>query len=290
MNTHPHTDTIKNDWEQFKNLTYRDRLAFFDQKYTLLPFEYPSFDPHLSFFFDPVQSDRLLNLYQAEAHRKNLYVRELSSAGRTYRFDVRPLSSKQWIFNHYLITKFIAQADAPQPSVPIETIQPLLNKLRHQITSSERNNPLIKFMTVFYAGYTDYQQYGLLTPKGTRKLIELYLYSQGLLLARYFESPLPASQQIAPPADDQRRLEQQLIAASQLGIIQYLQTHIGQSPLPPAKLARLLCLILGEKASASEAVQAILTHLHTPRGPRQLRQQQTVIKRQIRDIIGSDCT
>lgn len=298
MNTHPHTDNIQRNWEQFKQLPYKDRLAFFDKEFILIPFEYPPFDPHLAFFFDPIQSDRLLSLYQAELNRKNPYIREFSDNGKNYRFDVRPLSSKQWIFNHYLITKFVTHAQDTQPPLPaaasqrqeeINTVSILLKKIRHQIDHNESNDRLIKFITVFFAGFLDYQQYGLQPPKGTRKLIELYLYTQGLLVARYLENleNLPTTDHPIS-AGDRQLLEQQLIAASQLGIIRYLETQVAPSPLPLTKIAHLLCLLMGGRATTYEAVQKILAHLHETPPPRQLRRQQTIISRQIRKIIDKE--
>ena len=257
---------------------YKDRILFFDQHFKLMENSFPAFNPNLDILFKQEEINILVEIFENE--RRNVFFPEkkFHFNGEHFVFNVVPLNSYPEILNDYIISKFLdadshfqkimallksafktdASLIEKWKTASTENISLIANKLASGNETSLRN----QFMTVFYHGYLDHIQNNIKKFSRRKKVIELYLYSQGILFGRYLEAlnqyslalvkQLPREPAYTPVLDWTGRV----LLFKELGILDLLMGKYrdAQKPDPEKKVAQVLCLILGENLQMSDKI------------------------------------
>lgn len=180
---------------------YLDRLGFFETHFRVLFNLFTPFDPSLGFLYNDPQLQMLTDIYR---HDRDIYIslkKKFLAGGTPVIFDVRPVNSCRLIFNCFVIEKFTREDEQ------FNTLKKSINKYGHfegkpaaillrecdqHITNIrqclQKKKPTdfrMQFMKVLYEGYMDQLEGKPKTFRFKKKIIELYLYSQGMLLATY---------------------------------------------------------------------------------------------------------
>lgn len=204
-------------YKEFKSLkNYIDKLRFFDKYFDLVPFNFPSFDEHLNFLLQPEGTNLLIEILEKERRKNISFSKKEYQDKIEYVFDVTPHNSNMLVFNEYLITKFtcfnkncsnfffqkktVKKADKKSLRSCADEVNDLVETITKKIENKKDRTFRKQFFNVFYSGYRDYTEEKIKKFSQKKKLIELYLYSAGILFAKYKEALFNAAY-LAEPAE-----------------------------------------------------------------------------------------
>ncbi len=180
---------------------YLDRLGFFEKHFRVLFNLFSPFDPSLGFLYKEQQVPILTDIYQ---HDKDIYIslKKKFVVGVTpIIFDVRPVNSCRLIFNCFVIEKFTKEdeqfnaltksinkyghIEGKSASFLLKEADQQVTHIRQLLFKKKTTDLRTQFLKVFYEGYMDQLEDKTKTFRFKKKIIELYLYSQGILFASY---------------------------------------------------------------------------------------------------------
>lgn len=254
---------------------YRDKVIFYDRFFGLFNYRFPLFDPELDMLFKPEKISVIVDLFEKERRSSFVPERKFSFADETFIFNVAPLNSNAEIFNDCIVSKFI-ESDKQFNNVlrRIKNSGSVDGPVTHKIYAKARNNISVieeqiyggnegslrsQFMTVFYQGYHDHRNNTFKKFPRRKKIIELYLYSQGVLYAKYIDA---VNEVLLKQKDEPEErfdildLKGRLILFRELGIVDLLKKKykkLGQIAAEK-KVAEIICLMLGENPSQADRV------------------------------------
>ena len=187
----------------FVQENYRSRLALFDQLFGLIPFKFPEFDPKISWYSDTDAFDNLVFLFSDERSKgRSLFERKIEAADEHLHFQVFPVQkTERNAFHDFVLNKFISEKTSIEKKAELqlscipnvqEEIKAKMNviekTLQWMFTTLKKNSPSLKnkFLQIVYngtlaSGVELNSRFNM-----RRKFIELYLYTQGLLIADHY--------------------------------------------------------------------------------------------------------
>ena len=188
-------EKIRDLHTQFRSMKrYLDRLAFYDRHFGIVPFSFPAFDPELPYFFERDKTEALVDLMKKERNNPDLSERTFRF-DETYRFSIKPINSNNPLYSTYILCKFLMALPGPddrlenpllrQDTKLLDDGNRIINFIEYKLQNEYDKSPKIHYMTVFYRGFSDAFLQKVRLPDKKRKFIELYLYSQGILYAKY---------------------------------------------------------------------------------------------------------
>ncbi|MFT3932920.1 MAG: hypothetical protein QM726_04830 [Chitinophagaceae bacterium] len=197
--TESEVESLYNDFCHERD--YKSRLAFFDIHFGLLPYPFPSFDIGLQFLYVQDKASQLMDIYKKESAKSVCLKKHFSFNKKNYDFDVTPFNSCPPVFNNYVLNKFISQDDrfdaivncievnGHYEEVPVTLLlqqsDNLLEFISHTLVAKRKKDVKTRMANVFLSGYNDYLSGVPRIFRYRKKLIELYLYSQGILYCKY---------------------------------------------------------------------------------------------------------
>ena len=200
---HETTTELNLSYEQFSKLDYKSRVIWYDKTFNIIKYVFPACDADISWFFDEGSTLKLCNIYYHEMHHNNMSKRVSIDETESVRFDIRPSSRQQRIFlNDYLMSHFQASnqhfhaAFERQVESAVDKIKFLNARIDKVLTTvdwmtielgkKQKLSLKIKFLAIVYNGYIafKYKNDKMITK---RKLTELFLFNQGMLLAAHLE-------------------------------------------------------------------------------------------------------
>jgi hypothetical protein len=195
--------------KEFKNLTtYIEKLKFFDTYFGITPFQFPSFQVDLDLIFEGENGKILMQIFETERYKKNkdnsYYLRCFIYFGKEYIFNITPTNSLRELYNEFILNKFIHEDTNYNDKINIikfnlseerEQMNTIFNdeninikKLqKHVFEFPQKSTIKNQFLNVYYTGFSDYNNGLIKSFPNKKKHIELYLYAQGILQAKYFE-------------------------------------------------------------------------------------------------------
>ncbi len=267
----------------FKEFTaqtgYVNRLSHFEKHFHVIFELFPAFDPSLGFLNDPEQIGLLTDVYRKDRTIYAALKKEFRIEKKVYVFDVRPVNSYRPVFNNYITDGFISADNkinamtaalekqghySEKPlAILMEECDHSLKMVRDYLQKKKLRNFRIQFMTVFYEGYSDQVNGISKTFRRKKKIIELYLYSQGLLFAEYRQKlkSIWLQQEIQEKVteiDDFKILDwrDQVLMLKNMGILDVLKDKI-QHPVETVKrrkINRIICLIIGQQPYMTDSI------------------------------------
>ncbi len=268
---------------------YLNRLTFFGQQFTVIPTVFPLFDHSLSFLNNAEKVIYLTELYRRESDLTASLKMEFNFGRKNYVFDVRPFNSGRASFNSFVIEKFISEdnnfneiirsiensGQYNEQSVThlLEESNEVLLELEAYLQKNKSRSFMIRFMTVFYNGYKDFL-WGV--PKSfqhKKKFIELYLYSQGILFAKYRQY---LKSRVASRTEDEQihsdeefqvsDWRDQVLILKSMGIIEVLKSRV-QHPverIKRQKIYRIICQIIGQSPVMTDSIGDYISVIEKP--------------------------
>jgi hypothetical protein len=276
MTKEPEEDRIRQLHAEFSGQgKYRDRLSLYNTVFGLISYEFPRFDPNLDMLFKPEKTGVIDDLLERERRNSFIPEKKFVFPDGTFVFNVAPLNSNAEIFNDFIITTFM-DADVEFGNMmtriangndgDLALMQKMHAKaaknirlIEEKIYSGNETSWRNQFMTVFYHGYVDHRNHIFKKFPRRKKIIELYLYSHGMLYAKYVDALYRfvtdrADPQVQQPAIPDIRTR--LALFTELGIISLLRNKYRnlEESVAEMKVAGVLCVMLGENAILSEQV------------------------------------
>ncbi len=263
----PTEEEIRLLHNEFSGLvTYRSKLVFYSRHFGLLENFFPPFQSDLDLLFKPDKVNEIVELFERERRNSFIPEKKITFSATVYTFNVVPLNSNAEILNDYIINHFIesdnefnvissrikydSSTSAESIFIMYSRAAGNIQRIEDQILRASETSMRNQFMTVFYNGYNDYQNNTLKKFPKRKKVIELYLYSQGILHGRYinllketFEGVTNTTQESSGLLD----LRGRLMLFRQLGIVELITkryTRLGKMEAEK-KVAELMCLMLG---------------------------------------------
>ena len=195
---------IKLLYQEFKMLKrYIDKLTFFDHHFGIIPFPFPSFDPALVCFFEEDKIQALTDIFKKERNNPALTEKRFLF-NDNYRFNIKPANSNNAVYSTYILSKFLFLVPRfhtlinkmeSRSSYKASSAKPLLdeanriiNFIEYKLQNEYDKSLRLHCMTVFYKGFYDAFICRVNLPDKKRKFIELYLYAQGMLYAKYLDA------------------------------------------------------------------------------------------------------
>jgi hypothetical protein len=182
---------------------FRERLELFDREFGILPHPFPPFNPGLSMFFEPNALNEITELFNRERRHSFVAERRFEFDGREYLFRIVPFNNYPQIQNDYILSRFlIADGDFDSAIAELERMknydetnflvrkrdaESLIDTIRRLLGEGIDQSFRSRFMTVFFAGYSDQATRVIKKFTNRKKFIELYLYAQGILFRKYQE-------------------------------------------------------------------------------------------------------
>lgn len=268
------------EFQQIK--IYKERLLFYERHFGLVEDEYPSFNVQLDFFFRQEGINILIELFEKERRHSLPLEKVFTFEENSYHFNITPLNSYPEVFNDFVIEHFLQKDLGFRQSVQelrqaaitdhqqLARLQKLANRKISQVAdllySNTETSFRVKFMTVFYEGYADYTQNRFKKFSKRKKILELYLYSYGILFGKYLEALNNYSTDPETEKDfleysaDSPDCEVQLELIRELGIIDFLRSKFTDTDLPATQLriASLLCRIMGQSREQTASILKFL--------------------------------
>ena len=257
---------IRKLYADFKTLKkYTEKLAFFDLRFGIIPFEFPHFDPQLRFFFEREKTEELADIFKKERNNPGLTVKKFHY-DELYTFNIKPANSNSSIYSHFILSCFLKRK--PSFGVWIEQNKPadktisdlldeangIVNRIEVYLQNEYDKSFRLQCMSVFYRGFYDAFTGHLKGPGKKRKFIELYLYSQGMIYADFIRSLKTALQKPSQPQEleshAQPDLRGKMTLMNELGILDLLKDKYADTArgLFEMKLAETISQITGESA------------------------------------------
>jgi hypothetical protein len=257
-------EALKNEFGLLE--TYPLKVAFYDRHFGIIPFEFPSFDPLLPWYQSESAFLRLGTIVNQEQKRSaELYEKHFYSGDQVIVFSIKPYSEPQrWYLNQYIFRKFITEQIDLQQEIKrlqatdedimmylqnrLEKLEDTLTKIRHVLQYQSNESMLrIRFLSIFYKGFTEYNSGSDKMFKVKRKFIELFLYTQGYLVADYMHQ---LQEHLALFINEQehtvqKELRKKIYLLQELGIIHFLERKLKREKIVnnKEKLAEWICLI-----------------------------------------------
>lgn len=250
----------------FEKGTYEAKLNIYDGLFDILPFHFPQLCFATSWFDNSIFYAKLVEYLNRDKRENKLLSQSIVETGKTYVFNIKPLSQVQRIqFNNFIIKKFLSVKASMLKQIneevkkagneqhyfqtKIDQYNTIINKIRETINYS-KDLLQSQLLNVFYNGYVAAESNIEKMIKSRKTFVELYLYSQGLLLAEvitYLQSGREHLQKTAAFLN----LEQKLALLKQLGIIDFLHSQMHKDEyickITIPEIIRLLCSELPNK-------------------------------------------
>jgi hypothetical protein len=190
-------------YEAYKQLAYAQKLEFFHRHFSIIPFPFPETGIAISWFYNEADVTTLIGNLNSEIRDKYIYKRSFSENGNMLVFDIKPVSQNQRIqYNTFLLSLFLSKpynllSDAVQTltskdgslsslDAKYKQVYAMLEEMK--IYLQRRNAKVglrLQFIRVFYAGFFSYNSGKTMNLRVRHKFVELYLYSQGIIIAGY---------------------------------------------------------------------------------------------------------
>ena len=198
-------NTIGSDFEQFTKLDYCSKLIFYNARFGIVPFAFPPFDSEVSWYWDRVKLSMLTNFYFLELRGSKMYEKSFVSNGEKLLFSIKPLTFVQRIqYNKFIQLIFLHQKDelenifrnrfadahcSPQYiKAEVNRVSKSINWVTYTVRNFKGKPQLAdQFLGVYYNGIKASGEGRISLVRCRRKFVELYLYSQGILLAGYLQ-------------------------------------------------------------------------------------------------------
>lgn len=256
-------DQLYNEFRGLKN--YQDKLRFFDQHFTLLPFDFPTFDVHLNFLLREDVAKLLTEILEKERRKSYSFIKRSYLNETSFVFDVHPHNSNMQVFNDYVISKFIddndrvfidtSSADCRDLESSLIEVNSLIENIKRKIDNKKDRTFRKQFFNVFYSGFLDYTNDHVKKYSYKKKFIELYLYSMGIVFGKYREVLLEQLYKTEIKADNTSSdpvtynlFHAKVQLLNELGVTQFLRERYKDSGELniEKKIAELYSTITGE--------------------------------------------
>lgn len=274
---------LKNLTEHFNGLDYQSKVELYHQKFNIIPFEFPAHDVEISWFNNQMKLDYLTTVFHQERRGINLYVKEFNIDGQSFNFNIKPQTFHQRIFlNQFILSKFLEKKTILHESFfkevelldnPVEYLENKISHLTMIVNWCKDSLELpdsslrVKFLRIFFNGYQAFYTGSDKMIGIRRKYIELFLYSQGLILAEYFELLKSYLQAITKGINKKKSLSIPLkvLLLHELGIIDLLRNKysVNKTNNSDNIIAEIVCLITSEKLSNLNIVLKYISTLGT---------------------------
>lgn len=231
-------------FNRFRASRYPDKVHLYDRQFGLIPFAFPHFDIHLSWYMNAQLLKELIDILRTERRALHtLYIKTVGTADGSYRFDVVPVYIPERKFlNEFILQKFRKEKRAIQAlaETTISSSSSPQHFLEEQIAIITRHLEWIptalscnvyseqtKFLQIFYNGVVAVKSGQAATTNVRRKFVELYLYAQGQLMMEHLSflterySTLAIRDSAGPLS-----LRLKLVMLHQLGIIEMLRQKL----------------------------------------------------------------
>jgi hypothetical protein len=227
--------------------SYEDKLRFFDQHFTIIPIDFPIFQTNLRSFFSDENCYRLYEILNFERNSKPL-VRDFFVDDEHYAFSIRPIQSQVLVYNKYISAKF-QKTEAASDNISLKEANEMLADLEAKTRQNRGLGFKAQFMTLFLKGVHDAaaeEQSVMVYRK--KKIIELYLYTMGLLYGRFMQqlksAPLYDNLRDPVPFEAERKV----LLLEELGCIDAIRRKYAflSEPEMNKKIAETLSLITGD--------------------------------------------
>lgn len=259
-------------FKDFKSLrSYKEKLKFFDNHFDLLFFNFPSFDAQLSFLFDADKLNLLFDIFEKERKKNVSLIKKISYNDSEYVFNVYPNNLSGQHLNEYIITKFvykdanynelvlridsIARSDKKIVENSIREAEDILEAIKQIIKTNKDSTFRSQFFSVFYSGFIDCNNKQIKKYPTKKKIIELYLYSMGILFAKYREAlsehinlKITTVEKALCNSIELSHLKAKVLLLNELGVTQFLRDKFKASGKIDIenKIAEVFCVVMGE--------------------------------------------
>ena len=250
-------------YQDFCELTnYQDKLTFYDQYFGIIPFDFPAFKPELDILLKANEINTLVEIFEQERKKTVELTKIIECESKSFVFNLRPANSERQLLNDYIIEHFLTNDPGFESAIlDISKISDsnkyLLDKALNGANSRVQliNSNLVKnkelsfrnqFLHAFQNGFNDYQLNFIKCFSAKRKIIELYLYAQGILFAKYIEALRNKRFTDLPVESDD--LKSRLALFKKYGVLDHLRNQVHSKK----KLAQLVSEMIGEKITTIE--------------------------------------
>lgn len=270
------TARIKKYYLQFHALVkYEDKVRFFDEHFSIVPFQFPDFKTDLYAFFSDENLYRLHEILHYE-RTENTLIRNFPIGNELFSFSIRPFHNNGLVLNKYIISKFLGspeylrttlldaiaaqQQAGVAPALQLEKAADALSVLQARFRLEYKLNFKNQFLTVFVKGMVDAseeEQPHLFSRK--KKMIELYLYAMGFAFGRYQEelkAILNEASETKPVTPMPAGIEKKVVLLQELGCIEAISSKYSflSKTERHKKIAEVLSLITGDSWFKSQGV------------------------------------
>ena len=262
---------------------YADKLAFFDRFFGIIPFPFPDFDPHLSFFFQKEKIEELADIFRKERNNPGLTEKKFFFS-ETLAFNIKPANSNSSIYSRFILSSFLSRKPVFEHWIrqkkiaekPIEYLlddaNRMVNNIEYYLQNEYDKSFKLQCMSVFYKGLYDAFRKQVNLPGKKRKFIELYLYAQGIIYANYISFLKTVFRKSRIPVDlyrpEKLDLTGKLALLNELGIIDFLKKKYAglDSESFEIKIAEWIRLITGERSDQKEQILLSMSNVQSISG------------------------
>ncbi len=282
---------LRQEYQDFLQLDYFDKLAYFDLHFTIIPYTFPRFDIKLSCLRDDIRLTQLVENFYKEGRSRHIYETQVEEDGSVLSFDIRPTSFMQRIqYNKYILGKFLKEKESIKNHFQDElmnvndqdkcinarineihsVIEWVVQSIRNLKTRFSLQN---QFLKVFYSGFKAYQNGKEESGRIRKKFVEIFLYSQGVLLAdhvRWLEHLLEKNRN-NPSNNISQNLRLKIELLHKLGVIDFLLENVNEKDKNNhTHLAELIYLITSESQNNQVNIHAYLSFPNNETGLKHL--------------------
>jgi hypothetical protein len=257
---------------------YVDRLSFFDKQFGIIPFPFPDFDPELGILFQKEKTADLTLIFRNERNNPSLTEKKFSFT-EDFVFNIRPANSNSSVYSNYILSIFLNREpdfelwirrkiiEGRSVELLLEDANEKVNHIENCLENEYDKSFRLQCMSVFYKGFFVAFSNQIHAPGKKRKFIELYLFAQGMIYAKYIRSLKNILLKSRTPVELQNAdgldLPAKLQLMQEMGMIDLLRTrYAGMDPASfENKISEIICLVTGEPADQKETVIKILEYL-----------------------------
>ena len=190
---------IKAIFTEFQSIkTYRGKLTFYDTHFLLILRAFPGFNNDLYTFFSDENMTLLIDRLNDERKTPFKTIQKFTFDHIDYIFSIKPSYSNYAPFNDYLLAKCltrpspIARKSTSKKTTP-STLSEMIDTAHEMARIYARNHPNhktlpVQIVQVFCKGLSDFSERKKPVFTRKKKLLELYLYAQGLLFAQHSDT------------------------------------------------------------------------------------------------------
>ncbi|MBN8876831.1 MAG: hypothetical protein J0I32_04740 [Sphingobacteriales bacterium] len=270
--------------EEFGRLDYQGKVVWFDKEFGIVPFEFPSFDIEATWFSNELKLSNLIMMFHQDSRESNFFEKKIKLKEQSFKFDIRPLSKLQRIFlNQYIINKFLEGRNNLNEQITQEytnsankfkflearvyKLATVINWVNHTFDSHTKVALRLQFLRIFHNGFLAFTHGNDKMITIRRNFVELFLYSQGLLLAEHWADIQKKLEKTLPKKSDRKNLSLPLkiVLLKELGIIELLKAKFKENRVDGFhnSLADLICLITSESPKNHQSIVEFITALST---------------------------